>query len=156
MNKGFVCERCHRENIWVSWRCESCHRAVCKNCITISLRVGKQVCLDCYNKWREKVGKILEEITLEDYGHSRHFKKRVSDRHKLLWQVCRDKPSYEDGTDTEQHNKPDCSCGCVFHHALDGITGMDWGVCCCPQSPRAGLLTFEHMGCQFWTKDNNL
>jgi hypothetical protein len=35
---------------------------------------------------------------------------------------------------------PDCSSGCRHFWALDA----DWGVCCNPQSPRAGLLTWEH------------
>ncbi len=41
----------------------------------------------------------------------------------------------------------DCSCGCRFFHVLEGRRGGDWGVCFCPQSPRRGLLTFEHQGC---------
>jgi hypothetical protein len=41
----------------------------------------------------------------------------------------------------------DCSCNCRWFHELSGTRGMDWGVCANPKSPRAGLLTFEHMGC---------
>lgn len=41
----------------------------------------------------------------------------------------------------------DCSCGCRFFHVLEGRRGGDWGVCFCAASPRAGLLTFEHQGC---------
>jgi hypothetical protein len=33
---------------------------------------------------------------------------------------------------------------------LLGDLHKDWGVCTNPQSPRAGLLTFEHMGCAFY------
>ena len=102
------------------------------------------------------MGKPIELIDYADYSRSKHYKKRVSDRHCLLWEVCRDKEAYHKGTDTDNHNKPDCSCGCVFFHTLAGITGMDWGVCCCPESDRAGLLTFEHMGCSYWKRDNNL
>lgn len=100
--------------------------------------------------------KVIEELSYGDYSGSRHYKKRIQDRHKELWLVCRDKKSYEDGTDTDNHNKPDCSCGCKFFHTLGGIVGMDWGVCCCQESPRAGLLTFEHMGCPCWAYDNCL
>jgi hypothetical protein len=39
---------------------------------------------------------------------------------------------------------PDCSCGCVFAAWLKGALGLDWCVCTNPNSPRAGLLTFEH------------
>ena len=41
----------------------------------------------------------------------------------------------------------DCSCNCRWFHVLAGMRGQDWGVCANPKSPRAGLLTFEHMGC---------
>lgn len=43
---------------------------------------------------------------------------------------------------------PDCSCGCIHFVKLEGTLGFDWGVCANPKSPRAGLLTFEHMGCK--------
>lgn len=42
---------------------------------------------------------------------------------------------------------PDCSCGCKWFAALAGTLGSDWGVCANPESPRVGLLTFEHQGC---------
>lgn len=42
----------------------------------------------------------------------------------------------------------DCSCNCRFFLKLRGELGYDWGVCANPNSPRAGLLTFEHMGCK--------
>lgn len=43
---------------------------------------------------------------------------------------------------------PDCSSGCKHYLVLDGELGADWGVCSNPKSHRAGLLTFEHQGCQ--------
>ena len=43
---------------------------------------------------------------------------------------------------------PDCLCGCAWYHVLIGKACFDWGVCVNPQSPRAGLLTFEHQGCE--------
>lgn len=39
---------------------------------------------------------------------------------------------------------PDCSCGCQFFIGLEDPLGADWGICSNSQSPRAGLLTFEH------------
>ena len=45
---------------------------------------------------------------------------------------------------------PDCSCGCDWFLPLQALP-MDWGVCSNPQSPRCGLLTFEHQGCPFFT-----
>ena len=40
--------------------------------------------------------------------------------HEQFWKVCRDTKAYWDGTDTYDHEKPDCSCaegrglGCLF------------------------------------------
>lgn len=70
--------------------------------------------------------------------------------HEQFWKVCRDTKAYWDGTDTYDHEKPDCSCGCRWFHEVQGPRAGDWGVCFCPESPRAGLLTFEHMGCSCW------
>lgn len=39
---------------------------------------------------------------------------------------------------------PDCSCGCKHYIVLEGKLGMDWGICSKNDSPRVGLLTFEH------------
>src|ERR1041384_2636295 len=43
---------------------------------------------------------------------------------------------------------PDCSCGCRFFIEVREPFSGDWGVCVNPESPRAGLLTFEHQGCK--------
>ena len=54
-----------------------------------------------------------------------------------------------------ERDGPDCSVGCKYFLKLPGKLGMDWGVCSNPASPRAGLLTFEHQGCeQFEDEDN--
>lgn len=48
---------------------------------------------------------------------------------------------------------PDCSMGCRHAHWLhDPKHGkdLDWCVCVNPESHRAGLLTFEHQGCQWF------
>jgi hypothetical protein len=42
---------------------------------------------------------------------------------------------------------PDCSHGCRFAAWLEDHAA-DWLVCVNPASHRAGLLTFEHQGCQ--------
>jgi len=49
----------------------------------------------------------------------------------------------------------DCSCGCRWWLPLEVHPG-DWGVCVNPRSPRCGLLTFEHQGCQFYEEDPEL
>ena len=41
----------------------------------------------------------------------------------------------------------DCSCGCIFFVEVGGDIAGDWGICTNPESPRAGLLTWEHQGC---------
>jgi len=73
--------------------------------------------------------------------------------HRRLWQVCRDQADYVAGRDTNHHENPDCSSGCKYFFPLEGKHGMDWGVCTEPRSPRAGLLTFEHMGCPFFAPE---
>ena len=51
--------------------------------------------------------------------------------------------------ENEGEHYPDCSCGCKWALWLgdvgDNYLSYDW--CCCsnPNSPRAGLFTFEHM-----------
>jgi hypothetical protein len=64
--------------------------------------------------------------------------------HQQLWNVCRDKEAYESGLAYHY----DCSAQCYWYHELLGQRGQDWGICTNPKSPRAGLPTFEHMGCQ--------
>ena len=70
--------------------------------------------------------------------------------HEQLWKLAHSLP-----TDFEPYGKrsrddggADCSCGCQYFHPLEGARGADWGICTNPKSPRAGLLTFEHMGCK--------
>lgn len=43
---------------------------------------------------------------------------------------------------------PDRSCGCRWFAPLRGGPGSDCGVCADHASPRAGLLTLEHHGCE--------
>jgi hypothetical protein len=66
--------------------------------------------------------------------------------HQQLWNVCRDKEAYESGLAYHY----DCSAQCYWYHELLGQRGQDWGICTNPKSPRAGLPTFEHMGCQYY------
>jgi len=64
-----------------------------------------------------------------------------------LWQVLKRLPSdySEYGGLIERwaqpdESYPDCSGGCCHWRAIDA----DWCVCANPDSPRAGLLTWEH------------
>lgn len=70
--------------------------------------------------------------------------------HELLHTVCRHLPSDYEPYGKRLRNGPDCSCGCKHHVKLPGKFGEDWGVCINPRSPRSGLLTFEHQGCEFF------
>ena len=72
-----------------------------------------------------------------------------------LWQVVKILPTdYTDyGGEVERWQDPDrvypdCSSGCrwwrpLYSELQRGADG-DWGVCANTDSPRAGLLTFEH------------
>jgi hypothetical protein len=71
--------------------------------------------------------------------------------HDELWRTVKKLPG--DFEPYGQRNRdpdygPDCSCGCIHFVKLEDTLGFDWGVCANPKSPRAGLLTFEHMGCK--------
>ena len=49
--------------------------------------------------------------------------------------------------DHPEETYPDCSSGCIYYKRLihtDGTLDPDWGICMNPQSPRSGMLTFEH------------
>ena len=74
--------------------------------------------------------------------------------HEELWDVCKKLESDFEPWGKKDREEPewlsDCSCGCKHYHVLEGRRGMDWGVCFNPKSPRAGLLTFEHMGCEHY------
>ena len=56
-------------------------------------------------------------------------------------------PGYED----DWYSKQCFSCRffLTFHHRLEG----DWGVCANAASPRDGLTTFEHDGCDGYAVD---
>ena len=59
------------------------------------------------------------------------------------------------GDASHEDHDGDCSSGCIYYRKLEGMLGMDWGICMNPRSPRAGLLTFEHQGgsgCFTWDR----
>jgi hypothetical protein len=68
--------------------------------------------------------------------------------HWHLHAVCRHLPTdFEPyGFRGRDDGGNDCSCGCRFFLPLQ-CQPSDWGVCANPNSPRVGLLTFEHQGC---------
>ncbi len=70
-----------------------------------------------------------------------------------LWTVVKRFPEDYAPYGKRDRDGLDCSCGCRWYHELSGSTGMDWGVCANLDSYRAGLLTFEHQGCEFHEYD---
>ena len=67
--------------------------------------------------------------------------------HEKLWQIVRRLNTDYEPFGKAEREGPDCSGGCCHFIKLAGDVGNDWGVCSNPESPRAGLLTFEHQGC---------
>lgn len=76
--------------------------------------------------------------------------------HDLLHLVCMHRPTDFAPYGIRQREAADCSCGCKHYVTLAGDLGADWGVCANPRSPRAGLLTFEHQGCEFFAYDERI
>ncbi len=73
--------------------------------------------------------------------------------HNQLHLVCIQRPTDFAPYGIRLRNSADCSCGCRHYVLLEGKEGADWGVCANPRSPRAGLLTFEHQGCEFFESE---
>jgi hypothetical protein len=71
-------------------------------------------------------------------------------QHDLLHTVCRHLPTDYEPYGKRERNAADCSCGCKHFLTFAPPLGFDWGVCINPRSPRSGLLTFEHQGCEFF------
>ena len=76
--------------------------------------------------------------------------------HEGLWAVAKKLPTdfkpYGKRRRSDGPTYEDC-CNCRWLHVLAGMRGQDWGVCANPKGPRAGLLTFEHMGCPQYQPD---
>jgi len=70
--------------------------------------------------------------------------------HERLHVVCRHLPTDFEPYGRRLRTAADCSCGCQNFVKLPEPLGFDWGVCINPRSPRSGLLTFEHQGCEFF------
>ena len=75
--------------------------------------------------------------------------------HDLLHTVCRHLPTDYEPYGKRERNDADCSCGCQHFLKLPDRLGYDWGVCINPRSPRSGLLTFEHQGCEFFKAEED-
>ena len=74
--------------------------------------------------------------------------------HEQLWQIVRKLPTdFGPYGQVKRETICDCSSGCRWFHVLAGSRSRDWGVCANQQSPRAGLLTFEHQGCLQFEED---
>lgn len=84
--------------------------------------------------------------------------KKTQARHKVLLSLMVELPSdfkpygsrerVTENIDGREIYPADCSSGCKHFLPLAGVLGYDWGVCSNTNSPRKGLLTFEHQGCR--------
>ena len=103
----------------------------------------------------EELLRVMFESFVDDYLYL--LGKGTDERpslHHHLHSICRHLPSDFQPYGERERDGPDCSSGCIHFLKLPGKLGMDWGVCAHPGSPRAGLLTFEHQGCeQFEDRD---
>jgi hypothetical protein len=77
------------------------------------------------------------------------------DDHWHLHAVCIQLPTDFEPYGYRLRTGPDCSCGCVWFLKLQARP-YDWGVCSNPESPRCGLLTFEHQGCPHFSAERPL
>jgi hypothetical protein len=74
--------------------------------------------------------------------------------HEQLWQIFRKLPTdFEPYGLIKRETICDCSAGRRWFQELAGRRGQERGVCTNPRSPRTGLLTFEHQGCQEFELD---
>ena len=97
----------------------------------------------------EEEQRMSFELFVEGYlyllGKNRKDGKSLHDHlHNICHHLSSDFEPYGD----RERDGPDCSCGCWHFLKLPGKLGMDWGVCANAASPRTGLLTFEHQGCE--------
>src|ERR1035437_6553845 len=125
----------------------------------------------------EKLSKIVRRLDTdyEPYGKAerdgsdcscgcRHFVKLaetngVAAMYEKLSKIVRRLDTDYEPYGKAERDGSDCSCGCRHFVKLANEIGNDWGVCSNPESPRSGLLTFEHQGCtafQAITVDPNL
>ena len=75
--------------------------------------------------------------------------------HEKLWQIVKKLDTDYEPYGRAEREGSDCSCGCCYFIKLAGHVGYDWGVCGNENSPRAGLLTFEHQGCAAFSEKKN-
>lgn len=75
--------------------------------------------------------------------------------HWHLHAICITLPTDYEPYGFRKRDGSDCSGGCKWFLELVAAP-LDWGVCANPRSPRCGLLTFEHQGCQFFEYDAEL
>src|SRR5262249_21175432 len=94
-------------------------------------------------------GRRLEEIQAAQPESDSPIPASLS-LHNQLHLVCIHRPTDFAPYGIRLRHSVDCSCGCRYYVPLEGKEGADWGVCANPRSTRAGLLTFEHQGCEFF------
>lgn len=102
-----------------------------------------------FSHQQEELLRLVFESFADDYLYL--LGKGTDERpslHDHLHSICHHLPSDFQPYGERERDGADCSCGCKHFLKLPGKLGFDWGVCVNPASPRAGLLTFEHQGCE--------
>ena len=97
----------------------------------------------------KEVLRVMFESFADDYLYL--LGKGTDERQSLpehLHSICRHLPYDFRPYGERERNGPGCSSGCIHFFKLPVKLGLDWGVCANSASPRAGLLTFEHKGCE--------
>ena len=102
-----------------------------------------------YLRWKAKI----RRLSLSRAKRELRVKPGYQTHEHLLTIVKRLPTDFEPWGDRASGTGPDCSCGCRWFHPLSGTLETDWGACANVRSPRVGLLTFEHMGCEMYEED---
>ena len=116
----------------------------------------KRVTIKCHGGWkmaeikrRQRAFALQRKAAVERINRGEPIQDPCEHVH-LLAIMHRRATDYEPYGETDRGSREDCSCGCRFYIELRGELGRDWGVCANPISPRCGLLTFEHQGCNWF------
>lgn len=91
-------------------------------------------------------GAIIDGTVVTEYDWGRELHAQL---HRVLKKLPSDFTPYGQ---RERAGQDDCSCGCEHYIPMAPPLQEDWGVCVHPTGPRAGMLTFEHQGCDRFKK----
>ena len=102
-----------------------------------------------YRSWRERIGRLSRL----HWRRELRVRPGFQTHEHLLTIVTKLSSDCEPWGERVIGESLDCSMGCHWFHTLNGNLETDWGVCANARSPRVGLLTLEHMGCEEFEHD---